>query len=305
MSAALLPTRSLSPAGAASAPSRPSTYPEIGLGVLAACKLAAEAAGHGLDEILPRVKKFGLGTTAVTNVIATRTGLRTGLVTTKGFEETLRLARGRTQEEGGWLKSVDALVEARAIVGIDERIDRNGVVLKPLDPEQVIAAGRYLADEAKVESHRRLVPVVVPQPEPRARSGAADPRDAAGHAGHRRGRTAPGDPRIRAHDAGRAQRLCQGRLSRGRRSRADLARRRARSAGAAVPFGRRGDFDRAGARAAGLAFGLGPGGGGRGGGADRARCRRGEGLDLRSRRHFVRCRAPGGRRARRAPSAAI
>lgn len=130
----------------------PSTYPEIGRGVLAACKLAAEAAGHGLDEILPRVKKFGLGTTAVTNVIATRTGLRTGLVTTKGFEETLRLARGRTQEDGGWLKSVDALVEAKAIVGVDERIDRNGVVLKALDPEQVVAAARYLADEAKVES---------------------------------------------------------------------------------------------------------------------------------------------------------
>ena len=130
----------------------PSTYPEIGRGVLAACKLAAEAAGQSLDGILPRVKKFGLGTTAVTNVIATRTGLRTGLVTTKGFEETLRLARGRTQEEDGWLKSVDALVEARAIVGIDERIDRNGVVLKPLDPAQVIAAARYLAEEAKVES---------------------------------------------------------------------------------------------------------------------------------------------------------
>ncbi len=130
----------------------PSTYPEIGRGVLAACKLAAEAAGHRLDELLPRVKKFGLGTTAVTNVIATRTGLRTGLVTTKGFEETLRLARGRTQEEGGWLKSVDALVEAKAIVGVDERIDRNGVVLKALDPAQVVAAARYLADEAKVEA---------------------------------------------------------------------------------------------------------------------------------------------------------
>lgn len=130
----------------------PSTYPDIGRGVLAACRLAAASAGEDLTSLLPRVKKFGLGTTAVTNVIATRTGLKTGLVTTKGFEETLRLARGRTQEEDGWLKSVDALVDAKAIVGIDERIDRNGVVLKALDPQQVIAAARYLAEEAKVES---------------------------------------------------------------------------------------------------------------------------------------------------------
>lgn len=129
-----------------------STYPDIGRGVLESCRLAANSAGFELADILPRVRKFGLGTTAVTNVIATRRGLRVGLLTTMGFEETLRLARGRTQVEDGWLKSADALVDARAIVGIDERIDRNGTVLKALDPDEVVRAVRYLVDEAKVES---------------------------------------------------------------------------------------------------------------------------------------------------------
>ena len=130
----------------------PSTYPDIGRGVLAACELAAQSAGLELADILPRVRKFGLGTTAVTNAIATRRGLRVGLITTKGFEETLRLARGRTQEVDGWLQSVDALVQPNAIRGIDERIDRNGTVLTPLDADAVIAAGRYLAEDAQVES---------------------------------------------------------------------------------------------------------------------------------------------------------
>jgi N-methylhydantoinase A len=130
----------------------PSTYPDIGRGVLASCTLATQAAGLELREILPRVRKFGLGTTAVTNVIATRNGLRVGLITTRGFEETLRLARGRTQQVDGWLQSVDALVESRAIVGIDERIDRNGTILKAMDPDAIAAAGRYLADEVGVES---------------------------------------------------------------------------------------------------------------------------------------------------------
>jgi N-methylhydantoinase A len=129
-----------------------STYPDIGRGVLASCRLAATAAGLDFAQMLPRVRKFGLGTTAVTNVIATRRGLKVGLVTTRGFEEVLRLARGRTMADDGWLKSVDPLVEPGAIVGIDERIDRNGRVLTPLDEAAVIAAGRYLADEAKVES---------------------------------------------------------------------------------------------------------------------------------------------------------
>jgi N-methylhydantoinase A len=128
-----------------------STYPDIGRGVLASCRLAAEAAGLDFAEVLPRVRKFGLGTTAVTNVIATRRGLKVGLVTTKGFEEVLRLARGRTMSDDGWLKSVDPLVAPDAIVGIDERIDRNGRVLTPLDEAAVIAAGRTLA-EAGVES---------------------------------------------------------------------------------------------------------------------------------------------------------
>ncbi|MBV1689204.1 hydantoinase/oxoprolinase family protein [Novosphingobium sp. G106] len=129
----------------------PSTYPDIGRGVLASCRLAAQAAGLELSEVLPRVRKFGLGTTAVTNVIATRGGLRVGLITTKGFEQTLRLARGRTQEADGWLKSVDAIVESGAVIGIDERIDRNGTVLKAMDPDEIVTAARRLA-ELGVES---------------------------------------------------------------------------------------------------------------------------------------------------------
>ena len=75
------------------------TTAQIGEGVLAACALAAERAGTALAQVLPRVECFGLGTTAVTNAIASRKGLRTGLLITRGFEETLRLSRGHLVEE--------------------------------------------------------------------------------------------------------------------------------------------------------------------------------------------------------------
>ncbi len=123
----------------------PSTYPEIGRGVLAACHLAAERAGHELEALLSRTTRFGLGTTAITNVIATRRGLRVGLLTTRGFEEMLRLARARAVTVDGWQQPVDSLVDPRAVFGIDERIDRHGEVLKPMDAEAVLAAGRQLA----------------------------------------------------------------------------------------------------------------------------------------------------------------
>jgi N-methylhydantoinase A len=130
----------------------PSTYPDIGRGVLASCRLSAESAGLSLSSVLPRVRRFGLGTTAITNVIATRSGMRVGLLMTRGFEETLHLARGRVREENGWLKPPPCLVARNAIVGVSERIDRCGRVLKPLDTAEVAAAARRLGEEADVEA---------------------------------------------------------------------------------------------------------------------------------------------------------
>jgi N-methylhydantoinase A len=130
----------------------PSTYPDIGRGVLASCRLAAEAAGLDLNAVLPRVRRFGLGTTAVTNVVATRSGMRVGLLMTRGFEDTLPLARGRAREVDGWLKPAASLVQREAIVGIDERIDRHGIVLKRMDPDEVVAAAEYLSKQVHVDS---------------------------------------------------------------------------------------------------------------------------------------------------------
>ena len=130
----------------------PSTYPEVGHGVLAACRLAAEASGQTLEALLPNVQRFGLGTTAVTNVIATRGGLRVGLLTTAGFEEMLRLARARVAPVDGWNAHLPSLVVEGGVIGLEERIDRDGVVLTPLDPEAVREAGRRLVEELKVDS---------------------------------------------------------------------------------------------------------------------------------------------------------
>ena len=130
----------------------PSTYPEVGKGVIEACRLAAEAAQRDLNELLSSVVRFGLGTTAITNVIATRRGLRVGLVTTRGFEDTVPLARSRMEEEGGWLQAIKSLVDRSAIAGLDERIDRNGTIIKALDLDEVLAAGRHLVNDIKVES---------------------------------------------------------------------------------------------------------------------------------------------------------
>ena len=124
----------------------PSTHGAIGDGVLAACRLVAESAGSNLADLLPKVERFGFGTTAVTNVIATRTGLKVGLITTAGFEDLVPIARVRRVSRDGWLVPPDSLVDRECIQGVAERIDKDGKALKALDLAEVSTAAQQLVD---------------------------------------------------------------------------------------------------------------------------------------------------------------
>ncbi|HEY3659045.1 MAG TPA: hydantoinase/oxoprolinase family protein [Steroidobacteraceae bacterium] len=130
----------------------PSSTAALGEGVIAACRLVAQRAGTSLEALLPRVARFGLGTTAVTNVIAARTGRRVGLVTTRGFEDLVPIARVRRVPRDGWLVPPDGLIDRDWIVGVIERIDRDGKILQALDRTEVVSAARRLIEEQRVEA---------------------------------------------------------------------------------------------------------------------------------------------------------
>ncbi|WP_103380527.1 hydantoinase/oxoprolinase family protein [Pseudonocardia dioxanivorans] len=130
----------------------PSTPGELGRGVLDACRLVAERAGTTLEQLLPSVQRFGLGTTAVTNVIASRTGRRVGLLTTAGFEDLVPVARGIRTSDNGWLVPPVSLVEPADIVGVRERVDRSGTVLTKLEVADAVAAARRLVADHGIEA---------------------------------------------------------------------------------------------------------------------------------------------------------
>jgi N-methylhydantoinase A len=130
----------------------PSSTTALGEGVIAACRLVAQRAGTTLERLLPRVARFGLGTTAVTNVIAARTGRRVGLITTQGFEDLVPIARVRREPREGWLVPPDGLIERDWILGVAERIDRDGKILQPLDSNEVVKAARTLLEKQRVEA---------------------------------------------------------------------------------------------------------------------------------------------------------
>src|SRR5436305_11492249 len=84
----------------AKAPTNPARFSE---GVLGSCELLARQIGIGLDGLLADTERFGLGTTAVTNVLATRRGRTVGLITTAGFENHLHAMRNHREVVDGWL----------------------------------------------------------------------------------------------------------------------------------------------------------------------------------------------------------
>jgi N-methylhydantoinase A/oxoprolinase/acetone carboxylase beta subunit/N-methylhydantoinase B/oxoprolinase/acetone carboxylase alpha subunit len=133
----------------AKSPTRPG---DVSGSVLGACDLVAERAGSALADLLPRVRRFGVGTTAVTNVLASRTGVRVGLITTAGFEDELPVAKGRRVNDGLWCVYPDPIVPRRRVAGVRERIDRDGRVLVPLDTDEAVEAARLLVDSEGVES---------------------------------------------------------------------------------------------------------------------------------------------------------
>ena len=131
----------------------PTTPDDVGMGVMRAVALAAGRAGVELQTLLPAIGRFGLGTTAVTNVLASRSGRRVGLITTAGFEELVPFARNRRiNDEDGWLTPPAEIVSRRHIVGVRERVDRDGQVIVPLQAADVVAAAERLVDGEGVEA---------------------------------------------------------------------------------------------------------------------------------------------------------
>ena len=69
-----------------------STPGRLADGVIDSIKVATEVFGT-LADVLANTVRLAHGTTAVLNTILTRSGSRVGILTTEGFEDTLRIGR--------------------------------------------------------------------------------------------------------------------------------------------------------------------------------------------------------------------
>ncbi len=120
------------------------TYHDLAEGILQATRNAAERVGLSIETLLKDTILFCQASTTGTNALLTRSGAKTALLTTRGFEDIILMMRskgrfaGLSEDEIKHVvktKKPDPIVPRPLIKGINERIDYKGRVLAALDTD--------------------------------------------------------------------------------------------------------------------------------------------------------------------------
>src|SRR5271157_5865158 len=113
----------------------------------------AQALGLRMENLLPAVDMIRYSTTIALNRLLERKGPRLGLIATEGHEDTTLLGRGAQWIDGTRVQErrnlsiqhkPDPLIPREMIVGVKERVDSGGRVIRPLDENDVREKVRYL-----------------------------------------------------------------------------------------------------------------------------------------------------------------
>ena len=107
-----------------------------------------------LEELMAECDAFVNGTTVVTNSIAQGRGRRVGLLTTRGFKQSIYIHRGIREIQLDLQKETRPpdIVRQRHVGEIDERVDRSGEVLVPINEDDVRREVTRLVEEDEVDA---------------------------------------------------------------------------------------------------------------------------------------------------------
>ncbi len=133
-----------------------STPDDPTIGVVDCISRLASQVDLSLSGLLAAAKTIVLGTTLATNIVATRTGARTGAITTRGYRDRLSFLHVAKSDLGGDRKATAAelfsfrsdyprpLAPRHLVAEVEERLDFRGHVLTPLRDEDARQAVLYL-----------------------------------------------------------------------------------------------------------------------------------------------------------------
>lgn len=122
------------------------THKRLSEGCLRAVEEAASKIGMTQEDLLRRADVYRYSTTIATNALIEKAGPTLGLMTTEGFEDTVVIGKGSSWSDALTVKEIRKIsrvqkpvpIIPRALtVGIKERIDCRGHIVRPLDEDDV------------------------------------------------------------------------------------------------------------------------------------------------------------------------
>jgi N-methylhydantoinase A len=112
---------------------------------------AAVHYGQSLERFLGEVEQVVHGTTLGTNILITERGAQVGMITTKGFRDSIEMRRGIKNLRGSmfdiFIEPYKPLVPRFRRLGVEERTLYTGKVLTPLNEDELREAARKLLEE--------------------------------------------------------------------------------------------------------------------------------------------------------------
>ncbi|MCR4429218.1 MAG: hydantoinase/oxoprolinase family protein [Caldiserica bacterium] len=125
----------------------PSTPQDPSIGLINSLKKASRFFNEPFSKFLSEIEILVHGTTVCTNAMLQYRGVKTALITTKGFRDSLEMRRAH--KEDIWdlsLAHPPMIVPRKDRFGVTERVDYKGEIITPLDEDEVREVARKIKE---------------------------------------------------------------------------------------------------------------------------------------------------------------
>jgi N-methylhydantoinase A/oxoprolinase/acetone carboxylase beta subunit len=133
----------------------PTTGYNLSVGFMRAVKDAAALLGMPVQELLQSTEIVRYSTTIAMNTLLQRTGPRLALITTAGFEDIVPIGKGASWSDQLTFREIrnlarivkpEPVISREMTVGVRERVNSRGEIIRPLDEEDFLEKLQYLVD---------------------------------------------------------------------------------------------------------------------------------------------------------------
>lgn len=134
----------------------PTTGYNLSVGFMRALKDAAALLNISVEELLRNTEVVRYSTTIAMNTLLQRTGPKLALITTEGFEDIVPIGKGASWSDQLTVKEIrniarvtkpEPIISRDMTVGVKERVNSRGEIVRPLDEEDFLEKLQYLVDK--------------------------------------------------------------------------------------------------------------------------------------------------------------